>query len=86
MEQRKLMDEGGYLRGRQILWIIYAWYKTKSEMGSIYSISDILLIQLSDDSKLQQFQHAWIDLIDSVAKRPDDAELCLLYTSDAADE
>ena len=57
------------VRGRQVLLMFEHYFKTNEEAGSLYSIEDLLKVQLSGDD-LSTFIHNWESVIAGLTINP----------------
>ena len=62
------------VRGRQVLLMFEHYFKTNEEAGSLYSIEDLLKVQLSGDD-LSTFIHNWESVIAGLNHQPEETTL-----------
>ena len=62
------------VRGRQILYLFDQHFKTNEEVGSLYSVEDLLKVTLVQDD-LSTFLHNWESVIAGMSHIPDEVTL-----------
>ena len=62
------------VRGRQVLLMFEHYFKTNEEAGSLYSIEDLLKVQLCGDD-LNTFTHNWESVIAGLNHQPEETTL-----------
>ena len=65
---------GRAVRGRQVLLMFEAYFKTNEEVGSLYSVEDLLKVALINDD-LATFVHNWDSVIAGLSHPPDETTL-----------
>ena len=65
---------GRAVRGRQVLLMFEHYFKTNEEAGSLYSVEDLLKVQLSGDD-LATFIHNWESVIAGLNHQPEETTL-----------
>ena len=55
-------SKGNGVRGRQVLFMFEQFFKTNEEVGSLYSVEDLLQVTLNGDD-LSAFIHSWESVI-----------------------
>ena len=63
--------KGRAVRGRQILYLFDQYFKTNEEVGSLYSVEDLLKVNLLGDD-LSSFIHNWESVIAGMSHVPDE--------------
>ena len=66
--------KGRAVRGRQILYLFDQYFKTNEEVGSLYSVEDLLKVNLLGDD-LSSFIHNWESVIAGMSHIPDEVTL-----------
>ena len=66
--------KGRAVRGRQILYLFDQYFKTNEEVGSLYSVEDLLKVNLLGD-ELSSFIHNWESVIAGMSHIPDEVTL-----------
>ena len=62
------------VRGRQVLLLFEHYFKTNEEAGSLYSIEDLLKVQLCGDD-LNTLTHNWESVIAGLNHQPEETTL-----------
>ena len=62
---------GRAVRGRQVLYLFEQYFKTNEEVGSLYSVEDLLKVRLHNDD-LSTFIHNWESVISGMHHIPDE--------------
>ena len=62
------------VRGRQVLYLFDQHFKTKEEVGSLYSVEDLLKVNLLQDD-LSTFIHNWESVVAGMSHVPDERTL-----------
>ena len=66
--------KGRAVRGRQILYLFDQYFKTNEEVGSLYSVEDLLKVNLLGDAS-SSFIHNWESVIAGMSHIPDEVTL-----------
>ena len=69
-----------FLKGRQILWMIYQWFKTQDEAGALHDIMDIFAVRLRGDD-LEGFLTTWETILAGVSVPIDKKHLVALFSA-----
>ena len=62
------------VRGRQVLYLLDQHFKTNEEVGSLYSVEDLLKVNLLQDD-LSTFIHTWESVVAGMSHVPDERTL-----------
>ena len=62
------------VRGRQVLYLFDQYFKTNEEVGSLYSVEDLLKVRLVNDD-LSTFLSNWESVISGLSHMPDETTL-----------
>ena len=62
------------VRGRQVLYLFDQHFKTNEEVGSLYSVEDLLKVNLLQDD-LSTFIHSWESVVAGMSHVPDERTL-----------
>eukprot|EP00969_Alexandrium_andersonii_P133707 5913251-Alexandrium_andersonii.AAC.1 len=63
--ETELQSVGKVMTGRQVLWVIGTFFRTKQECGGIYLINDLTSITLpnnANDAQLRRFYDLWMKI------------------------
>ena len=47
--------DGRLVKGRELLWHVYAFFQVSEEAGQLYDLQDLIAVTLVSDDKLSQF-------------------------------
>ena len=61
--------------GRQLLWLVYRFFRTSERSGGRYTLADLLKVRYTNDANLRQFYLAWRNVMTNIDVRPDDTQL-----------
>ena len=78
LEERKAQKEDRFLRGRQIAYLIYEYFRVTGANDSVESYADLFTIVLRSDD-IQEFDSKWDGILLSMTKIPSDDILEGLY-------
>ena len=70
---------GRLIKGRRRLWIIYDYYHSRGNAGSLYDFANRLSIQLTHESNLRSFMRNWDNTVIGLRKEPNPAILETLF-------
>ena len=79
LEEQKAQKEDGFLRGRQIAFMIYDYFRVTGAHDTELDFADLFSVTLHDDN-VQEFDTRWDEVLLSVSKIPSDDVLASLYT------
>ena len=60
------------MRGRQMLHMVYEWYKIDDGAGHMYSMEDLFSVTLKNDD-LEAFKDHWDDVVSGFFEGPEPA-------------
>ena len=78
LEEQKAQKEDRFLRGRQIAYLIYEYYRVTGANDSVENYADLFTIGLRNDD-VQKFDSKWDGILLSMTKIPPDDILEGLY-------
>ena len=78
MEKQKAQKEDRFLRGRQIAYLIYEYFRVSGANDSVENYADLFTIALRNDD-IQEFDSEWDEILLSMTKIPPDDILEGLY-------
>ena len=78
LEEQKAQKEGQFLRGRQIAFMIYDYFRVTGAHDAVLDYADFFFVTLHDDN-IQEFDTRWDDVLLSMSKIPSDDILESLY-------
>ena len=78
LEEMKAQKEDRFLRGRQIAYLIYEYFRVTGANDSVENYADLFTIVLRNDD-IQDFDSKWDEILLSMAKIPSDDILEGLY-------
>ena len=78
LEEQKAQKEDRFLRGRQIAYLIYEYFRVTGANDSVENYADLFTISLRNDD-LQEFDSKWDGILLSMTKIPPDDILEGLY-------
>ena len=78
LEEQKAQKEDWFLRGRQIAYLIYDYFRVTGTHDSVENYADLFTISLRNDD-IQQFDSKWDGILLSMTKIPPDDILEGLY-------
>ena len=78
LEEQKAPKEDRFLRGRQIAYLIYEYFRVAGATGSVENYADLFTIALRNDD-IQEFDSKWDGILLSMTKIPSDDILEGLY-------
>ena len=76
---RQPRKEGPFLRGRQIAFMIYDYFRVTGAHGTVLDFADLPSVTLRDDN-VQEYDSRWDEILLSVSEIPSDDILESLYT------
>ena len=74
LEEQKAQKEDRFLRGRQIAYLIYDYFRVTGANDSVENYADLLTIALRNDD-IQEFDSKWDGILLSMTKIPSDGIL-----------
>ena len=74
LEEQKAQKEDRYLRGRQIVYMMYNYFRVSSAHGTVLDYADLFSITLRNDD-FQEFGTRWDEIPLSMTKIPTDEVL-----------
>ena len=78
LEEQKAQKEDRFLRGRQIAFMIYAYFRVTGAPDTVLDYADLFSVTLRDDN-IQEFDTRWDEVLLSMSKIPSDDILESLY-------
>ena len=78
LEEQKVQEEDLFLRGRQIAYLIYEYFRVTGANDSVENYADLFTIVLRNDD-IQEFDSKWDGILLSMTKIPPDDILEGLY-------
>ena len=78
LEEQKAQNEDRFLRGRQIAYLIYEYFRVTGANDSVENFADLFTIALRNDD-IQEFDSTWDGILSSMTKMPSDDILEGLY-------
>ena len=78
LEEQKAQKEDRFLRGRQIAYLIYEYFRVTEANDSVENYADLFTIALRNDD-IQEFDSKWDGILLSMTKIPSDDILEGLY-------
>ena len=69
-ENEAAAREGKMIKGRQLLWYVYEYYKVSEEAGTLYDLQDLMAVTLVGDGKLSQFMQTWESILAGMKEEP----------------
>ena len=78
LEEQKAQKQDRFLRGRQIAYLIYDYFRVTGVHDSVENYADLFTISLRNDD-IQEFDSKWDGILLSVTKNPPDDILEGLY-------
>ena len=78
LEERKAQKQDRFLRGRQIAYLIYDYFRVSGTHDSVENYADLFSIVLRNDD-IQEFDSKWCGILLSLTKIPSDDILGGLY-------
>ena len=78
LEEQKAQKEDRFLRGRQIAYLIYDYFRVTGAHDSVENNADLFTIGLRNDD-IQEFDSKWEGILLSMSKIPPDGVLEGLY-------
>ena len=78
LEEQKAQKEDEFLRGRQIAYLIYEYFRVTGANDSVENYADLFTIALRNDD-IQEFDSKWDGILLSMTKIPSDDILEGLY-------
>ena len=71
LEEHKAQKEDRFLRGRQIAFMIYDYFRVTGAHDTVLDDADLFFVTLHDD-KIQEFDTRWDEVLLSMSKIPSD--------------
>ena len=78
LEEQRAQKQDLFLRGRQIAYLIYDYFRVTGAHGSVENYADLFTISLRNDD-IQEFDSKWDGILLSMTKIPPDDILDGLY-------
>ena len=78
LEEQKAQKEYRFLRGRQIAFVIYDYFRVTGAHDTVLDYTDLFSVTLHDDN-IQEFDKGWDEVLLSMSKIPSDDVLESLY-------
>ena len=78
LEEQKAQKQDRFLRGRQIAYLIYEYFRVTGANDSVENYADLFTISLRNDD-IQEFDSKWDGILLSMTKIPPDDILEGLY-------
>ena len=78
LEEQKAQKQDRFLRGRQIAYLIYEYFRVTGANDSVENYADLFTISLRNDD-IQEFDTRWDGILLSMTKIPSDDILESLY-------
>ena len=78
LEEQKAQEEGPFLRGRQIAYLIYECFRVTGANDSVENYAELITVGLRSDD-IQEFDSKWDGILLSMTKIPSDDILEGLY-------
>ena len=78
LEEQKAQKEDRFLRGRQIAFMIYDYFRLTGAHDTVFDFADLFSVTLPDDS-IQEFDIGWDEVLPSMSKTPSDGTLASLW-------
>ena len=78
LEEQKAQKEDRFLRGRQIAFMIYDYFRVTGAHDAVWDDADLLSVTLHDHN-IQEFDTRWDEILLSITKIPPDDILESLY-------
>ena len=72
LEEMKAHKEDSFLRGRQIAYLIYEFFRVAGANDSVENHADLLTVALRNDDNVQQFDTKWDEILSSMTQIPSD--------------
>ena len=86
LEEQKAQAEDQFLRGRQIAFMIYDYFRVSGAHDAVLDYADLSSVTLRDNN-IQKFDTRWDEVLSSVSKIPSDdvlESLCTLRIRESA--
>ena len=78
LEEQRAQKEDRFLRGRQIAFMIYDYFRVTGAHDTVLDYADVFSVTLRDDN-VQEFDARWDEIQKSMTKIPTDDVLESLY-------
>ena len=78
LEEQKAQKEDRFLRGRQIAYLIYEYFRVTGTHDSVENYTDLFTVDLRNDD-IQEFDSKWDGILLTMTKIPPDVILEGLY-------
>ena len=78
LEEQKAQEEDRFLRGRQIAFMIYDYFRVTGAHDTVLDYADLFSVTLHDDN-IQELDTRWDEVLLSMSKIPSDDILESLY-------
>ena len=80
LEEVNAHKEDRFLRGRQIAYLVYQYFRVTGANDSVENYADLFTVDLRNDD-IQEFDSTWDDILLSMTQIPSDDILESLYKS-----
>ena len=67
--------QGRMLKGRQVAWLIFTFFKRNPKMGVFYSVTDLAKLEWMGDKHIHRFLMTWRLMLDQMQTTPPAEEL-----------
>ena len=71
--------EGRCVKGRQLLFLVYQYYRIDEAAGALYNIHDLWNVTFVNDDKMEGFLASWDALLAGMKKTPSDEDLEVIF-------
>ena len=78
LEEQKAQKEDRFLRGRQIAYMVYEYFRVTGANDSVENFADLFTIAVRNDD-VQDFDTKWDEILQSMTQIPSDDILESLY-------
>jgi hypothetical protein len=71
--------EGRCVKGRQLLFLVYQYYRIDEAAGALYNIHDLWNVTFQEDGKMEGFLASWDALLAGMKKIPSNEDLEVIF-------
>ena len=71
--QEDELKENRCITGRQLLWVIHQFYRTRGIAGALFSLEDLQAVTFTSAKHIQKFDSDWTHILSGI---PLQAQLC----------
>eukprot|EP00969_Alexandrium_andersonii_P237968 10503478-Alexandrium_andersonii.AAC.1 len=64
-------NERRTLRGREVVWMVFDYFKTHKSLQTYYSYQDLIALKWKGDEKLEEFYREWLHLVANIREKMD---------------